>query len=85
MGIAFAITVHETRDYGKSKMQSIDQDPAHDEQLRELASIFAVGVIRLRGIGKLIADSTPPLETLAGFAHQGLDGLATTVLTVHSG
>ena len=66
-------------------MQSIDQDQTHEEQLRELASILAVGVLRLRRIGKLIGDSTPPLETLAGFAHQGLDGPATTVLTVHVG
>ena len=66
-------------------MQIIDQDPAQEEQLRELASILAVGMLRLRRISKLIGDSTPPLETLAGFAHQGLDGLATTVLTVHLG
>ena len=66
-------------------MQSIDQVPTQDEQLRELATIFASAVLRLRRIGKLIGDATPPLETLAGFAHQGLDGLATTVLTVHSG
>ena len=66
-------------------MQNIDQDQNQDEQLRELAAIFAAAVLRLRRIGKLIGDSTPPLETLAGFAHQGLDGLATTVLTVHSG
>ena len=66
-------------------MQSIDHDSRQDEQLLELASIFAAAVFRLRRIGKLLGDSTPPLETLAGFAHQGLDGLATTVLTVHSG
>lgn len=66
-------------------MESIDQNPSQDEQLRELATIFAAAVLRLRRISKLIGDAAPSLETLTGFAHQGLDGLATTVLTVHSG
>ena len=66
-------------------MQNINQASTQDEQIQELASIFAAAVLRLRRIGKLIGDAAPPVEILAGFAHQGLDGLATTVLTVHSG
>ena len=70
-------------------MRSID-DPAHltpDQRLAEVASILAVGVLRLHMRAAIPEDAgqIPARENLRKSVSPGLEVPGETVLTVHNG
>ncbi|MDB5334998.1 MAG: hypothetical protein JWN70_617 [Planctomycetaceae bacterium] len=56
--------------------------PAEDERLRELATLFATGILRLRARPSLVTELSPKLSESSG---QGLEFQGTKRLSVHSG
>jgi len=67
-----------------------DADPAHmtpDERLREVASIFAAGLLRLRARTALSTDpgQNPNAENLSKTGQDSLELSAETSLSVHTG